>query len=218
MTIDDLLDCSQFGPAWDGRADAPRAGQRGGEHRRRRMSGRASAVHRGRHRTWRAADAAGGTDGRPGFYHRVLAERLVDGSIVVLRSDHDRALGTLYGAITGSGQVDRRRRVRATRATNGGGGGSMRATVATSTLGAVGARGVGAPEAELLQAQQIGIPQFRIVDVDGSQVVEAQDFLIGARRDIFHREVATLIALSAGVLVGGPDGVRPRPRDPLVSP
>ncbi len=152
---------------------------------------------------------------RPGFYHRVLAEQMVNGPIVVLRSDHDRALGTLYGAITGSGQVDRRRRGRATRPSNSGRGGSMRATVVASALGAVGARGVGAPEVELLQAQQIGIPQFRIVNVDGSRVVNAQDFLIGAHRDIFYREVATLIALAAGVLVGGPDGVRPRRVDPL---
>jgi hypothetical protein len=156
--------------------------------------------------------------GRPGFYHRVLAERMVNGPIVVLRSDHDRALGTLYSAITGGGQVDRRRTDRPARASNGGRGGSMRTTVATSALGAVGARGVGAPEVELVQTQQIGLPQFRIVNVDGSRVVNAQDFLLGAHRDIFHREVATLIALSAGVLVGGPDGVRPRPRDPFVSP
>lgn len=153
---------------------------------------------------------------RPGFYHRVLAEHMVDGPIVVLRSDHDRALGTLYSAITGGGQVDRRRGSRGTGATNGGRGGSMRATVATSALGAVGARGVGAPGVELLQAQQIGLPQFRIVNVDGSRVVKAQDFLIGAHRDIFHREVATLIGLAAGVLVGGPDGVRPRRVDPVV--
>jgi hypothetical protein len=153
---------------------------------------------------------------RPGFYHRVLAEQMVNGPIVVLRSDHDRALSTLYSAITGSGQVDRRRRGGARGASNGGRGGSMRATVATSALGAVGARGVGAPEVELLQAQQIGIPQFRIVNVDGSRVVNAEDFVIGAHRDIFHREVATLIALAAGVLVGGPEGVRPRRLDPVV--
>jgi hypothetical protein len=44
---------------------------------------------------------------RPGFYHRMLAERLVAGPIVALRSDHDRALGTLYPAATWGTQVDR---------------------------------------------------------------------------------------------------------------
>src|SRR5437867_376254 len=37
---------------------------------------------------------------RPGFYHRVIADNPVRGPIVVLHSRHDRALGTLYPAVT----------------------------------------------------------------------------------------------------------------------
>ena len=44
---------------------------------------------------------------RPGFYRPVLAERMVAGPIVALRSDHDRALGPLYPAVTWGRQVER---------------------------------------------------------------------------------------------------------------
>lgn len=47
------------------------------------------------------------TTRRPGAYRPVVTERLVAGAIVALRSDHDRALGRLYPAVTGGGQVDR---------------------------------------------------------------------------------------------------------------
>ncbi len=57
-----------------------------------------------------------------------------------------------------------------------------------------------------------------VVNVDGSRVVRARELFVGAHRDIYHREVATLVAMAAGLLVGGPDGARPRPRDPLVNP
>jgi hypothetical protein len=153
-----------------------------------------------------------GFDG-PGFYHRVLAERRIDGPIVVLRSDHDTALGTLYQAIAGSGEVDRRGG--ASPGKRSGRLGRATETVASSALGAVGARGVGAPELDLLDVQQTGIPRYPIVNVDGSRVVRASDFLLGAHRDIFHREVATLVAMAAGLLVGGPEGSRPKPVDPV---
>ena len=91
-------------------------------------------------------------------------------------------------------------------------------TVAASALGAVGARGVGSPELDLLDVQQTGIPSYPIVNVDGSRVVKASDALLGAHRDIFHREVGTLIAMAAGLLVGSPQGARPRPVDPIANP
>jgi hypothetical protein len=149
---------------------------------------------------------------RPGFYHRVLAERQVHGPIVVLRSDHDTALATFYGTLTGSDEVGRRR--------DGARGPSRRTLtepVATSALGAVGARGVGAPELDLVDVQRTGIPEYAIVNVDGSRVVRASEAFVGAHRDIYHREVATLIAMAAGLLVGGPEGARPRPLDPLAA-
>jgi hypothetical protein len=195
---------------------------------------------------------------RPGFYHRVLAERRVAGRIVVLRSDHDTALATLYRTISGSGEVGRTGRIRvhgraghpctgnrdprrggAARAAHattrrrtaalgplaatpcvlhGGPATHRAAAVATSALGAVGARGVGAPEIDLIDAQRIGLPRYLIVNVDGSRVCRTTDALIGAHRDIHHAEVANLVLLAAGLLVGGPDGIRPVPFDPVLQP
>jgi hypothetical protein len=68
---------------------------------------------------------------------------------------------------------------------------------------------VNAPEVDLLEIQTIGIPRRPIVNVDGSRVLTAQVPFLGAHRDIHHQEVATLILLAAGLLEGGPDGVRP---------
>lgn len=150
---------------------------------------------------------------RPGFYHAVLAERRGAGPIVVLRSDHDRALGTFYRVITGSGEVDRQAAVP----------GAQRprhltrtaAAITASALGAVGARGVGAPELDLLDVQRTGIPSCPIINIDGSRIVNANDPVLGAHRDIYHCEIAALVAMAAGLLAGGPDGARPRPLEPL---
>jgi len=141
---------------------------------------------------------------RPGFYHRVLAERYVSGPIVALRSIHDTALRALYPLVTGSGQVDRDTRGKRTKE-----------IVATSAMGAVGALGVGATEVELLQAQRIGVPRWALVNVDGSAVVKANGWLLGAHLDIFHPEIATVVLMAAGLLQGHPEGPRPRPVTPL---
>ncbi len=135
---------------------------------------------------------------RPGFYHHVLAERQVRGPIVVLRSDHDTALATFYSAFAGSSEVGRRRD-----GARGPGRRTLTEPVATSALGAVGARGVGAPELDLVDVQRSGIPEYAIVNVDGSRVVRASEPFVGAHRDIYHREVAMLVAMAAGLLVGG---------------
>ena len=139
---------------------------------------------------------------RPGFYHRMLAERLVTGPIVALRSDHDRALGTLYPAATWGNQVDRA-------APNAGRLRHVREVIARSALGAVGVRGVGAPEIDLVDAQMSGLPRC-VVTIDGSRVVQKHEWLIGAHCDIYHDEIATLVLLAAGLLTGGPAGARPR--------
>ena len=144
---------------------------------------------------------------RPGFYHRVLAERLVSGPIVALRSDHDRALGLLYPAATWGDQVDRA-------APNPGRLRQVREVVARSAMGAVGLRGVGATELDLVDAQRTGIPR-RVVTIDGSRVVTRNEWLIGAHCDIYHDEIATLVLLAAGLLTGGPAGTRPRPVSPF---
>jgi hypothetical protein len=148
--------------------------------------------------------------GRPGRYYRVIAERQVDGPIVVLRSDHDTGPATFYRAPTpasergsrAAGPVFRR----------------IDSTVSTSGLGAGGARAVGAPCVDLVDAQRIGIPSYRVVNVDGSRIVCARDPLVGAHRDVFHPEIARLVGMAAGLLVGGPTGARPIPHDPLFRP
>jgi hypothetical protein len=162
------------------------------------------------------APAVPGID-RPGFYHRILADEQVRGRIVVLRSRHDTALRVLYPAVTGSGQADRRPH-------RAEGGGSRRQleylytqeAVAASALGSAGARGVGAPEVELLEAQMTGLPRHPLVNVDGSRVMRAQEPVVGAHRDIHHPEIATLVLLAGGLLEGGPEGARP-PRRPLMA-
>jgi hypothetical protein len=156
--------------------------------------------------------------GRPGFYHRILAARLVDDPVVVLRSTHDKALGVLYGSLTGSGGADRARgRDRGAARATSGRAGHGRMAVAASALGAVGARGVGAPEVDLCDVPRIGIPRYPIVNVDGSQVITASETLVGAHRDIYHPEVATLVLLAAGLLQPGPEGLRPARVSPLGS-
>jgi hypothetical protein len=152
------------------------------------------------------AEEVPGTRG-PGFYRRVVTDQLVAGPIVVLRSDHDRALGTLYPAVTWGSQVDRGR--------GPGRFGHAREVVARSALGAAGARGLAAPEFDLVGLQRTGLPSAGVVNIDGSHVVTRDDWLIGAHRDIYHDEVATLVCLSAGLLKGGPTGARPRPLSPF---
>ena len=144
---------------------------------------------------------------RPGFYRPVIAERMVARSIVALRSDHDRALGTLYPAVTWGHQVDRTAR-------NLGRRTRVREVVARSAMGAVGVLGVGALEIDLVTAQKTGVPRG-VITVDGSRVVTRREWLIGAHRDIYHDEIARLVLLAAGLLTGGPAGPRPRPVSPL---
>jgi hypothetical protein len=49
-------------------------------------------------------------------------------------------------------------------------------------------------------------------------VVTRDDWLIGAHRDIYHDEIATLVCLAAGLLKGGPAGARPQPLSPFGRP
>ena len=128
---------------------------------------------------------------RPGVYHRMLAERLAAGPIVALRSDHDRALGMLYPAATWGNQVDRA-------VPNAGRLRQVREVIARSALGAVGVRGTGAPELDLVDAQMTGLPRCAVT-IDGSRVVVQHEWLIGAHCDIYHDEIATVVLLAAGL-------------------
>jgi hypothetical protein len=47
-----------------------------------------------------------------------------------------------------------------------------------------------------------------VTTVDGSSVVAKDEWLIGAHRDIYHDEIATLVLLTAGLLTGSPTGLR----------
>jgi hypothetical protein len=145
--------------------------------------------------------------GTPGLYHDLLTRRRVTGPIAVLRSEHDAALSVLYPCVTSSAQVDRTT-ARKSRILD---------MVATTAIGAVGARGVGAPELTLLDTQQIGLPTWPVVNIDGSAIVRATEPLVGAHRDIFHREVANLVLLAAGLLTGGPEALRPVRLTPAIA-
>jgi hypothetical protein len=129
----------------------------------------------------------------PGYYHRILAERLVAGRIVAVRSIHDPALATLYPRLTGGFRGGRPGRL-----------GRKPGIVAASALGIVGARGAGAPELEIREAQRLGLPLRPIVNVEASA-------LIAGHQDILHPEVATIALMASGLLIGGPDGPRSRP-------
>jgi hypothetical protein len=155
------------------------------------------------------AEDVPGTKGA-GFYRRVVTDQLVGGPIVALRSDHDRALGTLYPAVTWGNQVSR--------GPGPGRFGHAREVVTRSALGAAGARGLAAPEFDLIDVQRTGVPGSGVVNINGSRVVTRDDWLIGAHRDIYHDEIATLVGLAAGLLKGGPAGARPRPLSPFGRP
>ncbi len=128
----------------------------------------------------------------PGFYHRILADRHVAGRIVAIRTTPDSVLTTLYPILSGACRVDRLGRL-----------GRTREVVAASALGVAGARGVGAPEVEILEAQRLGLPLRPIVNVDASRVITTH-------QDILHPEVAAIILMASGLLVGGLDGPRPQ--------
>lgn len=152
------------------------------------------------------ADEVPGTD-QPGYYRPVVAERRVRGPVAVLFSAHDRALGSLYPAMAAA----------APGRGHGGRHGHVADVVAGSALGAVGARGVGAPEVDLTEVLRIGLPARPVVNVNGGRVVRASEWLVGAHRDIQHPEIATLIGLAAGLLEPGPEGLRVPRRHALVS-
>ena len=137
---------------------------------------------------------------RPGFYRHVVTERMVVDRIIALRSDHDRALNRLYPSVTWGTQVERTPR-------HAGRLAHVRDVVAGSAMGAAGALGVGAVEVDLVSVQTTGLPHG-IITVDGSRVVTKDEWLIGAHRDIYHDEIATLVLLAAGLLTGSPDGLR----------
>ncbi len=155
------------------------------------------------------AEEVPGTD-RAGHYRPLLSDRRVSGPIVVLHSAHDRALGSIYPAVTGAGQLDR--------APNPGRLEHVREVVAASALGFAGARGVQAPQFDLVAVQLSGLPCQPIVNVNASQVVCESDWLIGAHRDIYHPEIATLILMAAGQIKGSPEGPRRPPLSPWSEP
>jgi hypothetical protein len=69
-----------------------------------------------------------------------------------------------------------------------------------------------------LDVQRTGLPQQPVVNVDGSRIVRAGEFLVGAHRDIHHPEIAMLVLLAAGLLQGGPERVRRPPLSPWSRP
>jgi hypothetical protein len=144
---------------------------------------------------------------RPGMYHALVTQRRVERPIIVLRSDR-RATGSLSGLATSGREV--------ARSAAPGRAGHARTIVATRSIGLVGARGVGAPELTLEEVQRAGLPQYPVVNVDGSARVNAADPLDSTHSAICRPDIATLILLAGGLLQGGPDGIRPPRLDPLL--
>jgi hypothetical protein len=136
------------------------------------------------------------------------AKRQVERPIVVMRSDHGRALRQFSTLVPSGAAVPK--------PTAPGGRGHARTVVATSTIGVAGVRGVGAPGLTLAEVGRVGLPQYPVVNVDGTALVKAGDVVGGAHGDICRPEIATLILLAGGLLQGGPDGIRPPRLDPII--
>ena len=144
---------------------------------------------------------------RPGVYHALVPQRRVERPIVVLHSDHDPAWHGVPRLAVGGAEV--------ARPAAPGRGGHARTIVAASTIGRVGARGVGAPALTLAEVGRVGLPSYPVVNVDGSAVVKVADRAGSTHGDICHPAIATLILLAGGLLQGGPDGIRPPRLDPI---
>jgi hypothetical protein len=90
--------------------------------------------------------------------------------------------------VTGWGQIARGRHA-----------GRAGEIVARSALGAVGARASARPRWSSAKSCASACPRGPSVNVDGSRVVRASEWLLGAHRDIDHPEIATLIGMAAGL-------------------
>ena len=118
---------------------------------------------------------------------------------MVLRSDHDRALGTLYPAVTWGNQVERAPRPRA-------GSPCARGRGAERAGRGGRARASARPSWTWSTSQRTGLPA-RAWSTSTARAWSTRDeWLIGAHRDIYHDEIATLVCLAAGLLTGGPAG------------
>ena len=136
------------------------------------------------------------------MYHALVPQRRVERPIVVLHSDHDPAWHGVSRLAVGGAEAARR--------TAPGRGGHARTIVAASTIGRVGARGVGAPALTLAEVGRVGVPSYPVVNVDGSAVIRVADRAGSTHGDICHPAIATLLLLAGGLLQGGPDGIPPR--------
>jgi len=130
---------------------------------------------------------------RPGVYHRILAEGRVRGRVTVLHSRQGLATSAFHTSEGGRESTPRLGRA-----------GRAHDVVATTAMNTAGARGVGAPDLALLEAQQVGLPLRPLVNVAGDGVLGARAAPVHG-----HREVAILVLLAAGLLEPGPEGLRP---------
>lgn len=115
--------------------------------------------------------------GTPGYFHRIIADRLVSGPIVAVHSDYDYAVGRYYplGARMG-------------------GPTSFADPGPFSALGRFGAQGVGAASGALRPPdQRYNLTGGSIYNFDGSAVIKALDGPGGAHNDIVHPELGHLI-------------------------
>jgi hypothetical protein len=127
---------------------------------------------------WSFCSAIPSAPARPGFFHRLLADGLVDGPVVVTTSVHDRAVRTFYPLGAGArGQVDYR-------------------PTALPTYGAIGTYGVRGPGVDVTDDDlgPVDVPyEFRpgVVHVlRGDEVIRDGGGVMGAHSDITKPPVA----------------------------
>jgi hypothetical protein len=139
---------------------------------------------------WSFCSAIPSAPGRPGFFHRVLEDGLVDGPVVVTTSVHDRAVGTFYPLGAGArGQVDY---------------GSDR----LPTYGAIGAFGLRGPGVPVVDEDLHPVDEpyafrpGRVHNLRADDVVNVSAGVMGAHSDIAKPPVAHAVwqaALTAPV-------------------
>lgn len=127
---------------------------------------------------WSYCSSIPAVPGRPGYFHRLVAERLVSGPIVTTRSVHDRAVGTFYPL---------------------GAEAAREVSFAVGELpkyGGVGTFGAQGPDVPLEEMPMLPVPEsygFRprvVYNLDASWVIKDGEGPSGAHNDICHPEVA----------------------------
>lgn len=118
--------------------------------------------------------------GSPGYFSRLVADRLVNGPVVTTRSDHDTAVGRLYPL---GARIKRQYLLDPPAFPKYGG------------VGAFGFRGLGSAAQDMFVGavtRQYGFQPGTIYNVDATRVIKDGEPPSGAHSDIAHPEIAHL--------------------------